>query len=242
MTIPIPDDPRTEIRAALQRGDLERLLKKTGEIHGHFCPGSALGVMASVYGLTHPDMGFAPSDGMEGLMAVVETNSCFADGVQVVSGCTIGNNCLVYRDLGRMAVTFARRGRGSGIRVRVRPDFRTHVERAVPEFFPLMEKVVKKRAGSEKETRAFKAKGAEAGFALIRAPLAEVLIAETVSPVLPGYAPITQSVVCPGCGETIMATKIVAEGDGQGLCFMCAGREFRQVEGQGIVVRSPSTP
>lgn len=239
MTTRMPSDPRTEIRAALQRKDLEWLLKKTGEIHGHFCPGSALGVMASVCGLTHPEMGFGPSDGMEGLMAVVETNSCLADGVQMVSGCTIGNNSLVYRDLGRMAVTFAQRGRGKGIRVRVRPDFRSHIERDVPEFFPLMEKVVKNRSGSAEETAAFKAKGAEAGFALIRVPLGEVLIAETVSPVLPGYAPITQSVVCPGCGETIMATKTVTEGDGQGLCFICARHEFRQVEGQGIVVRSP---
>lgn len=239
MTIRTPDDPRVQIREALVNRDLEWLLKKTGEIHGHFCPGSALGVMASVCGLTHPEMGLAPSDGMEGLMAVVETNSCLADGVQVVSGCTIGNNCLVYRDLGRMAVTFARRGRGTGIRVRVRPEFRAHVEREVPEFFPLMEKVVKNRAGNEKEAAAFKARGAEAGFALIRVPLAEVLIAETVFPDLPDYAPITGSVVCPGCGETVMATKVVNTGRGEGLCFMCARREYRQVEGQGIVVRLP---
>jgi formylmethanofuran dehydrogenase subunit E len=239
MAVQKAHDPRAEIRRALEDKDLEWLLKKTGEIHGHFCPGSALGVMASVYGLTHPEMGFTPSDGMEGLVAVVETNSCFADGVQMVSGCTIGNNCLVYRDLGKTAVTFAQRGRGTGIRVRVRPDFRSFVEQAVPEFFPLMEKVVKNRTGSEEEVAAFKAKGAEAGFALIQAPLSEVLIAEKVTPTLPGYAPIIQSIVCPGCGETLMATKTVTEGEGKGICFMCARKEYRQVEGQGIVIRSP---
>ena len=238
MTIQAPDDPRSEIKEALGNRDLEWLLRKTGEIHGHFCPGSALGVMAAVCGLTHPEMGFAPSDGMEGLMAVVETNSCFVDGVQMVSGCTIGNNCLVYRDLGRTAVTFAQRGKGRGIRVRVRPDFRSHIQRDVPEFFPLMEKVVRNRAGNAEETAAFKRKGVEAAFALIRVPPGEVLIAETVSPVLPDYAPITESVDCAGCGETIMATKVVTEGKGQGLCFMCAHEEYRQVEGQGIVVRS----
>jgi len=31
---------------------------------------------------------------MENLMAVVEINTCFADGVQAVSGCTLGNNAL----------------------------------------------------------------------------------------------------------------------------------------------------
>jgi formylmethanofuran dehydrogenase subunit E len=239
MPVRKPYDPRAEIRRAVEHRDLEWLLKKTGEIHGHFCPGSALGVMASVYGLMYPDMGFTPADGMEGLMAVVETNSCFADGIQMVSGCTIGNNCLVYRDLGRMAVTFAQRGRQMGIRVRVRPSFSYLIDRDVPEFFPLMEKVVKNRAGSGEEMAAFKTKAAEAGFILIQAPLSEVLIAETVTPALPDYAPITQSVVCLGCGETIMATKTVTEGEGEGLCFMCARREYCQVEGQGIVVRAP---
>jgi len=233
-----PSDPRREIKEAIENRDLEWLLKKTGEIHGHFCPGSALGVMASVHGLMHPEMGLTPSDGMEDLMAVVEINSCFADGVQMVSGCTIGNNCLVYRDLGKTAVTFAQRGRGTGIRVRVRPDFRSHILRDVPEFFPLMEKVVRNRAGNAEEKAAFKRKGAEAAFALVRVPLTEVLIAETISPVLPDYAPITESVVCPGCGETVMATKVVTTGKGEGICFVCARGEYRQVEGQGIVTRS----
>ncbi|TDA32815.1 MAG: hypothetical protein DSO02_03405 [Hadesarchaea archaeon] len=30
----------------------------------------------------------------ERLLALVECNSCFTDGVQVATGCTLGNNCL----------------------------------------------------------------------------------------------------------------------------------------------------
>ncbi|HNT72523.1 MAG TPA: FmdE family protein, partial [Methanothrix sp.] len=67
-------------------------------------------------------------------------NACFADGVQAVSGCTLGNNALVYRDLGRLAVTFAIRGRDTGVRVRVLPDFRDKVAEAAPEFYPLLER------------------------------------------------------------------------------------------------------
>jgi len=229
-----------EIIQAINNQDLVWCLNKTAEIHGHFCPGSAMGVMAAVYGLGQLENGILHSDGMENLMAVVEINACFADGVQVVSGCTLGNNALVYRDLGRHAVTFAIRGKESGVRVRVRPDFRSCIEKLVPEFYTLMKEVIVDREGDPEAEKAFKKKGREAAFALIQLPFEELLISENVVPDLPEYAPITESVVCPGCGEQVMATKVVPEGKQAGFCRSCAGTEFRQVEGQGIVVRRQS--
>ena len=171
-------------------------------------------------------------------MAVVEINACFADGVQAVSGCTLGNNALVYRDLGRMAVTFAIRGKETGVRVRVHPEFRSHIDRAVPEFHPLLEKVIKNREGTPEDEAAFKEKAREAAFALIALPFAQFLITEKARPDLPEYAPITESVVCPACRETIMATKVVRDGEKSGLCYMCAGGPYHQVEGRGIVTVS----
>lgn len=240
----LKENPRGEFIQAIRDGDLARCLVKTAEIHGHFCPGSALGVMASAYGLNRLGLASIYSDGMENLMAVVEINACFADGVQAVSGCTLGNNALVYRDLGRLAVTFAIRGRDTGVRVRVLPDFRDKVAEAAPEFYPLLEKVIKDRAGDENDAAAFREVGRVAAFALIRLPFEELLAIEIVRPDLPDYAPIAESVICPGCGEMIMASKVVAEGEGRGLCFSCAGNGFRQLEGRGIVEtgrrRSPS--
>ena len=127
-------NPRGEFLQAIREKDMARCLVKTAEIHGHFCPGSALGVMASVHGLNLLGLDSISSDGLEDLMAVVETNACFADGVQAVSGCTLGNNALVYRDLGRLAVTFAIRGKETGVRIRVQPDFSSSVAKASPEF------------------------------------------------------------------------------------------------------------
>ncbi|MDD3566746.1 MAG: TraR/DksA C4-type zinc finger protein, partial [Methanothrix sp.] len=72
-------------------------------------------------------------------------------------------------------------------------------------------------------------------FALIELPFEELFAVEFVRPDLPDYAPITESVICPGCGEMIMASKVVAEGEDRGLCFSCAGKGLRQVEGRGIV-------
>jgi formylmethanofuran dehydrogenase subunit E len=47
----LKQNPREDFIHAISSKDLARCLLKTAEIHGHFCPGSALGVMASVYGL-----------------------------------------------------------------------------------------------------------------------------------------------------------------------------------------------
>jgi len=233
----LKQNPRGEFHQAIREKDMARCLVKTAEIHGHFCPGSALGVMASVYGLNLLGLDSISSDGLEDLMAVVETNACFADGVQAVSGCTLGNNALVYRDLGRLAVTFAIRGKETGVRIRVQPDFSSSVAKASPEFYPLMEKVIKNREGGAREKAAFRKAGRQAAFGVIQLPFDELFAVETFRPLLPEYAPITESIVCSNCGEMIMATKTVG-----GLCFMCAGEAYRQVEGRGIVAKESERP
>ncbi|NPV63485.1 MAG: hypothetical protein HPY61_12835 [Methanotrichaceae archaeon] len=68
-------------------------------------------------------------------LALVEFNACFADEVQAVSGCTLGNNAQVYPDLGHLAVAFAICGKGIGVCIRVRPEFSSSVARAALEFY-----------------------------------------------------------------------------------------------------------
>jgi formylmethanofuran dehydrogenase subunit E len=230
------ENPRRLFIEAVMAKDTTTCLVKAAEIHGHFCPGVALGVMAAVRGLWEMDVASVYFDGiMEDLMAVVEVNACFADGIQAVSGCTLGNNSLVYRDLGRLAVTFAQRGRETGVRLRAAPDYRNRINLAAPEFYPLLEKVIVRRAGSDAEVQAFRDQARQAAFSLVQEPLEELLVVETVKPVLPEMAPVKPSQVCPECGEEIMQTKIVPEGENQGLCYLCGDYQYYQVEGRGIV-------
>ncbi len=56
------------------------------------------------------------SRGMEEVIAIVETNNCFADGIQVVTGCTFGNNALIFKNVGKTAVTVAKQD-GTAIRI-----------------------------------------------------------------------------------------------------------------------------
>jgi len=117
MKIPLPKNPRAPIEAMIREGDLEGLLKKAGELHGHFCPYVALGVRAG-YGALKA-LGIERNLGMEEVVAIVETNNCFSDGVQMTTGCSFANNALIYYDLGKTAVTVARRD-GQAVRVAVR--------------------------------------------------------------------------------------------------------------------------
>jgi formylmethanofuran dehydrogenase subunit E len=230
-------NPRAEIEEAISNANLPKLITITGTLHGHFCPGSALGVMASVYGMSKLGGETIISDGMEELMAIVETNACFADGVQIISGCTLGNNALIFRDLGKHAVTFAIRGRETGVRVHVLPAFRTHLEKVVPEFFQLVEKVIENKDWSASDKKTYREKGWEAACALITLPFEEILAIETVRPELPDYAPIVKSAICSVCGEQIMVSRIVSAGENRGQCLMCCGKQYFQVDGQGVVTK-----
>ena len=107
------NNPRIEIEHLIENNDIEKVLLKSGELHGHFCPGLALGVKAAVYALKELKLN---SQGMEDVLAITETNSCFADGIQYVTGCTFGNNALIYRDYGKTAVTITDR-KEKGIRL-----------------------------------------------------------------------------------------------------------------------------
>lgn len=222
------EHPRGRITNSVRSRDLESLLLGAGELHGHFCPYLSLGVMAGVF--AQRELGVA-SEGMEDVMAVVETNNCFTDGVQYVTGCTFGNNALVYRDFGKTAVTLADRG-ASGIRIHVK-NRETVIER-YPEITDLFQKVVAERSGTDEEQRRFSEQWTDVSFDLINRPLQEFCDIEIdVTVDLSEYAPITEDVSCADCGEQVMAPKAVQHDDDM-YCIPCAGVEYLQLDGHGL--------
>ena len=221
--------PRQEIERMVKTGELETLLLKAGSLHGHICPGLSLGVIAGAYGLKEFGL---DNDGMEGLLAIVETNNCFADGIQYVSGCTFGNNALIYRDYGKTAVTFTRRD-GQGLRLIVRPDFKQFQNRRFPEFAALFQKVVTERDGDNLERIKFRQSAAETGIALLEIPVENIFKIEMIQTELPKYAPIHGDACCGCCRETVMSSRIVPL-NGEQLCMACAKGEYYELTGWGI--------
>ena len=222
--------PRREIEEAIYAGDLPRLLRISGRLHGHYCSYSALGVKAGARAVR--DLDIRRDAGMEEVVAIVETNNCFSDGVQISTGCSFGNNALIFRDFGKTAFTLARRS-GEGVRISVRAD-RVRAERS-PEASELWERVVVQRGGSKAEKVRLRELWTDMSFRVLELPDAEVFDIRRVSLAVPGYARIFESVRCSVCGEDIMEPRARLV-NGQPVCLPCSGQAYYQLAGDGVAV------
>lgn len=93
--------------------------KKCVDFHGHICPGLSMGYRASLAGM---ELLRANRASDEEIVAIVETDACGADAVQVITGCTFGKGNFIYKDHGKMAFTFLKRTSGEGVRIVLKPD------------------------------------------------------------------------------------------------------------------------
>jgi formylmethanofuran dehydrogenase subunit E len=223
----LTENPRKEIEAAIAAGDLNKLLGIGGMLHGHYCPFLAMGVKAGALALQKLR---ARSTGMEDLIALVETNNCFSDGVQMTTGCTFGNNALIFRDIGKTAFSLVTRS-GEGLRIRVRAE-RVMRERS-PEAAALFEKVVVRREGTDAESRRLSSLWSELSFRVIELPAEEVFEVAKVSLAVPPYARIFSNAVCSVCGESVMETRVRFK-DGKPVCLACSDHEYYQLAGDGV--------
>jgi len=218
----------------IAENDLQGLLQRAAEIHGHICPGLAAGVKAAATAMRRLDL---QSEGMEDVMAEVECNNCFVDGIQAVSGCTLGNNALIYRDLGKTAVTFYCRGNSTGLRLCVRemgPGVALDDDEA-EEADRLFEKAVEERKElDETESRRFRELWRTASQGILDMPADEFFRIETVEVSPPSFAPIFDSAECSVCGEEVMETRARLQG-GEPVCLSCSGEHHWLVHGAGII-------
>ncbi|MHC4664185.1 MAG: FmdE family protein [Planctomycetota bacterium] len=224
---------RKIINELLKSGNLPALLEKTGELHGHFCPGVSLGVKAGY--LAVKKLGALENLGMEGLLAIVECNNCFVDGIQMVTGCSFGNNALIYRDFGKTAFTLIDRSSKRAVRVSVRPrgwdeEEESELEKGARE---LREKVVKRREGTEEDALRLADLWKKRSFAMLDRDDERLFSVEEVEPDIPPFAPLLDSQTCHICGESVMESKAVFL-SGKPACIPCAGTEYRMVAGKGI--------
>ncbi len=221
---------RQNIETMIQSGDLEGLLQQAEALHGHLCPFVSLGVKAGQYAMKHLNTG---STGMEEVVAIVECNNCFTDGIQVVTGCTFGNNALVFRDWGKTAVTVALRGNGRGLRLVVRPEYRDEMFARYPAAGPLFEKVVVQRNATPEEIHHLHHIWPAIAYKELARPFGESLMVQEVNVKVPSYARIFPTAVCSQCGESVMEPRIRLV-KGQPACIPCTGADYAELTGQGI--------
>jgi len=221
---------RTEIESMIDNDDLAGLLHRTALIHGHHCVGSVMGVIAGHYAMKALDV--KENTGMEHVIAVVETNNCFSDGIQMVTGCSFGNNSMVYRDYGKTAFSLVKRS-GEGVRLSTRPDLGDLLKDKDPETQRLYKEIVNQRDATPEEEERMMELNRRHCFNVLEIPAEKIFKIENVKVELPSYSRILESRVCPVCGEKYMETKGVERG-GQHLCLGCGGGEYGQLDWAGI--------
>jgi formylmethanofuran dehydrogenase subunit E len=222
---------RQAVETLIRSNDLEGLLHQAETIHGHRCPFLALGVKAGRYAMDYLE---TESTGMEEVVAVVECKNCFTDGIQVVTGCTFGNSALIFKDLGKTAVTVARRRDGAAVRLCVKADFREAMFARYPAVKPLFEKVVLQGQGDHEDRHRFQ----HLWQAVARRELQEVALEDqfsitTLTMTLPPLARRFATVTCACCGEGVMEPKVRVK-EGKMVCLVCAGEEHYVLSGRGV--------
>jgi formylmethanofuran dehydrogenase subunit E len=189
--------------------NLHEYLKLSSSRHSHLCPRQVLGVRMGLAGLSAIEL--EPPILHKEALVIIETDGCFADGVEIVTGATVGHRTLRVVDLGKIAAVFANVKTGMTVRLAPALDVRQRAPAYAPE--------IKKKYYAQ-------LKGYQ------RMPEAELFTIQpiTLDPSLkvilsrPGVR-----TKCENCGEEIINERQVVV-DGKIFCRTCAGERYYQVK------------
>lgn len=120
--------PRADIIRNIQQGDTRELLLKAAQIHGHICPGLALGVMGATEVMQRI---LASGEDMQDYTLTVEMQNCPVDGALFVTGCTPGTHRFVA---GRPDgdCFYVTNKSGKGWKVTLKTSNREYMQRHIP--------------------------------------------------------------------------------------------------------------
>ena len=188
--------------------DLQTLLEQSASRHSHLCPRQVLGVRMGLAGGAALRLDLPRSD--KRLLVILETDGCFADGVEVATGCTVGHRTLRVEDYGKIAATFVDVKTGRAVRLAPRADVRQRARTYAP--------AMRRRYFSQLE-----------GYQ--RMPDEELFAIQEVTLVTPIQAIVSRPGVrthCTVCGEEIINQREILF-DGHPRCRGCAGQAYYQM-------------
>jgi formylmethanofuran dehydrogenase subunit E len=190
---------------------LETILAISSARHTHLCPRQVLGARIGLAGAWALGLALPRKD--KRLLVILESDGCFADGVDAATGCTVGHRTLRVEDYGKIAATFVDVATGQAVRIAPRLDVR---QRSYAY-------------AKDDESRHY--------FAQLRAyqamPDAELLTVQAVCLNTPIEKIVSRAglrVNCEACGEEIINEREVVL-DGQVLCHRCAFGGYYKLAG-----------
>ena len=184
---------------------LKDLLEQSASRHTKLCPRQVLGVRMGLYGAHLLKMKVVSKQ--KKMYVIVEMNGCFADGIEVATGCSVGGRTLHVENLGKVAATFLNLQTGMALRVSVKDNVRWRA-------FDYVENPVDKY---DAQLQGYKVMPYDTLFTIQQVKPKQRIID------LMGEA--NKRVVCAQCGEEVMNGKEI-EFDGQVLCKSCYGDSY----------------
>ncbi len=186
--------------------DIQPFLERSSARHDHLCPRQVLGVRIGL--LASKIFGTPPGENPgKRLLAIVESDGCFSDGIEVATGCTLGHRRLRLQDYGKIAATFVETQTNRAVRIAPRVDVRESAYHCTPQ-----------------EKRHY--------YAQLQAyqilPDEELLMVQEVAMIEPVKHILSRPgvrVQCSACGEEIINERELIR-DGQILCMSCAGEGY----------------
>lgn len=128
--------PRIDIVRAIASGDTEELLLKAAQLHGHICPGLALGVIGATKVMQQIyDQQLDPLD----FTLTVEMQNCLVDGIIFVTGCTPGNKRLIIDDQDQMCF-YLKNKAGEGWKVLLKESNKEYIKKHIPDTLSTSER------------------------------------------------------------------------------------------------------
>jgi formylmethanofuran dehydrogenase subunit E len=134
--------PRPERKIAMI--DPKEYLKAGQQLHGHKCPAMPLGLRAGAAAMNALSVERAKDGQLLALLELGEGHCahCFADGVQMITGCTFGKGNIRQLGYGKFGLTLVDRTTGRAVRVVPRaeaqaatkqtPFFKEYREKGIP--------------------------------------------------------------------------------------------------------------
>ena len=189
---------------ALATGVEQELVDKASAFHGELCPGLATGIQAARLALRE----FGEPVGRGTLVAVVETDMCGVDAVQVLTGCTVGNRNLILLDYGKIGYQFFKDGRA--VRIAGRHPWSL-------EFQATRRRMLAGTATDEEKAFYPRLRAAEVDR-ILALPPEELFTVDEFNAERPLTSSVDPWLVCDECGEEVMESRI-RHFQGRELCI-----------------------
>lgn len=186
----------------------EELLDRCAALHRHVCPRQVLGIRMGLW--AGELLGLEVPQQNKRLLAIVETDGCFSDGVAVAANCWVGRRTMRVEDYGKVAATFVDTQTGMAWRLAPHP-------------------AVRSQAALYAEGAANRWQAMLIGYQQM--PRDELLVAQRVELTMPVREIVSRAGVrarCERCGEEIINAREVVL-DGVTLCRSCAVGGYYQV-------------